>query len=191
MREAIEGLSNRWLSTFVTHWPLIQLLRLWGPPTIKLFLLLIRNRDFATVTNCKVNVWNAEGWVWIVGVDCRTAEKGCNQQVENRWSRSGWSESILVRNRLDCWLMSEGLTHCGRCRSWSQWSLGHVKTLVKQKPVSASGSRPASQVLSWFLPWRPALTSLNDGSRFESKSQINAFLPHFALVTALDTVECD
>ena len=44
-----------WFSTFLSSDPLLQFLRLWGPPTIT-FSLLHHNGSFATVMNHNVNL---------------------------------------------------------------------------------------------------------------------------------------
>lgn len=53
----VKGGLAEWFSTFLMLPSFIQFFMLWGPPTIKLFLLLLYNCNCATVVNYSVNIY--------------------------------------------------------------------------------------------------------------------------------------
>jgi hypothetical protein len=63
----------------------IQFLIMWWLPTIKLFLLLFQNCNFATVLSHNVNIWCARYLIWDL-------QKDHNPEVENHGSE--WSLSL-------------------------------------------------------------------------------------------------
>ena len=94
--------------------PLIQFLVLWWPPTITLFLLLLRNCNFVNVTDCNVNNWYA-GYL----IDNPSTHRLRNPDLD------------VLAGSLSKILASSGLRGLSKCETFSKGdSQGHPFSLV-------------------------------------------------------------